>query len=73
MKTHELIKQYLKDNGISQARISREIGISAPKLNMALSGARSLSLDEYALICGVLGVNTDFFLKPRLSDKTKNC
>ena len=72
-ETHELIKQYLKDNGISQVWLCREIGISAPKLNMALSGVRSLSLDEYALICGVLGVNTDYFLKPRLLDKTKNC
>lgn len=64
-----MIKEYLKKRGITQAHVSRETGIETSKLNLALNGGRRLSLDEYAIICGVLGVDTNFFLKPRLPDE----
>lgn len=63
------IKKYLESNGITQAFLSRKTGIPAPKLNLSLNGERKLSLEEYATICGTLGVNTDFFLKPRLPNE----
>lgn len=63
------IKKYLEENGISQAHTGKKAGLNLTKLNLALNGNRKLSLEEYALICGALGVNTDFFLKPRLPDK----
>ena len=63
------IKKYLEENGISQAFLSRKTKIETSKLNLALNGLRKLTLDEYALICGALGVNTDFFIKPRLPEK----
>ena len=71
MEVGKRIKRYLEDKGISQAHISRETGIDTVKLNLGLNGNRRFTFDEYALICGVLSVNTDFFLKPRLPDKTK--
>lgn len=69
MDTATEIKEYLNKNGISQTYVSKRTGISLPKLSMALNGVRRLSLDEYALICGALEVNTDKFLKPRLPAK----
>ncbi len=60
------IKGYLRKNGISQSFLSEKTGISSPKINMALNEKRQLTLEEYALICGALNLNTDFFLKPRL-------
>lgn len=63
------IKKYLEENGISQAFLSRKTEIETSKLNLALNGLRKLTLDEYALICGALGVNTDFFLKPKVPNK----
>lgn len=63
-----MIKRYLEENGITQVFLSRKTGIESPKLNLALNGGRRLSLDEYAVICGVLKVDTNFFLKPRLPD-----
>lgn len=63
------IKKYIENNGISQTHISKKTAIPSAKLNLALNGKRRLTFDEYALICGALGVNTDFFLKPRLPDK----
>ena len=64
MNVGVMIKTYLEENGISQAFVSRETNINPVKLNMALNGNRRLGLDECALICGALGVNTDRFLKP---------
>lgn len=63
------IKKYLEGKGITQAFLSRKTGIDVAKLNLALNGIRRLSLDEYSLICGALGVDTNFFLKPRLPDR----
>lgn len=69
MQTNLEIKKYLEENGITQAFISRKTRIDPSKLSLALNGERKLTFDEYALICGVLGVNTDKFLKPRLPEE----
>lgn len=66
MQTNLEIKKYLEENGITQAFISRKTGIEPSKLSLSLNGERRLTFSEYALICGVLGVNTDKFLKPRM-------
>ncbi len=68
MQTNLEIKNYLENNGITQAFISRKTGIEPAKLSLALNGERRFTFDEYSLICGVLGVNTDKFLKPRLPE-----
>ena len=44
-------------------------GIELPKLNLALNGKRRFTFEEYTIICGVLKVNTDKFLKPRLPEE----
>ncbi len=59
------IKNYLKDNGISQTFISKKTGISLTKLNMSLNGNRKLGFGEYELICGVLSVRADKFLESK--------
>jgi len=66
VQTNLEIKKYLEGNGITQAFISRKTGIEPSKLSLSLNGERRLTFGEYALICGVLGVNTDKFLKPRM-------
>lgn len=71
MSTEKQIKEYLKQNGISQVHIAKEIGMAEPILSMTLNEKRKLTLDEYALICGVLKVDTNRFLKPRLPEAEK--
>lgn len=66
METGLAIKKYLEDIGMSQAFLSRKTGIGNAKLNLALNGGRKLSLNEYALICGVLEVDVNKFLHPRM-------
>ncbi len=60
------IKKFIDDNGITQTHISNKTGIPLPKLNLALNGNRKMTFDEYELICGVLNVNTDKFLAPKI-------
>lgn len=69
MKENLEIKKYLADNGIKQIFISKKTGIQPAKLSLALNGGRKLSLEEYATICGVLGVGIDMFLKPKIPEK----
>ena len=71
MESNLEIRGYLEKKGISQAFVSRETGIPLSKLNLSLNGKRRLTLEEYALICGTLGVNTDRFLKPRMPESEK--
>ena len=71
MRIEVIKKSYLEDRGISQAYVSRKTNINPVKLNLALNGNRTLSLEEYALICGALKVDTNKFLKPRIPEKTK--
>ncbi|WP_265445041.1 helix-turn-helix domain-containing protein [Acetivibrio straminisolvens] len=68
----EKIKQYLKENNITQTELSIDTRIPLPKLNLSLSGKRILKLEEYEIICGVLGVNVDKFLAPRLPERKSN-
>ncbi len=70
MSTEKQIKEYLLQRGISQTHIAKAIGMAEPVLSMALNEKRKLTLNEYALICGALNVNTDFFLKPQFPDKS---
>lgn len=69
MQTNLEIKKYLEDNGITQAFLSRKTGIEQSKLSLSLNGERKLTFDEYALICGVLGVDTNKFVKPKIPDE----
>lgn len=64
-----MIKAYIESIGMTQAFLSRKTGIETSKLNLALNGSRRLSLDEYSVICGALGVKIDKFLKPRMPDE----
>lgn len=71
MEVGNKIKEYLEENGISQAFLNRVTKIDTVKLNLSLNGKRKLTFEEYSLICGALKVNTDFFLKPRMPSETK--
>lgn len=73
MEAIPAIVEYMETRGISQSKLARKTGIRIPALCLALNGRRKLTLEEYAAICFVLGVNTDYFLKPKLPEKTKNC
>ena len=64
------IKSYLQATGRTQAWLSGETGIPAPRLNLSLAGKRKMTFDEYALICGALNVDTNKFIVPKRKSDT---
>lgn len=58
------IKLHLKHEGRTQTWLSHRTGIPIHKLNLGLCGRRRITFEEYALICGALGVDTNKFLHP---------
>ena len=58
------IKLHLKREGRTQMWLSRSTGIPIHKLNLSLCGRRKITFEEYALICGALGVDTNKCLHP---------
>lgn len=59
------IKEYMEKKGINQSEIADMAGIPRPKLNKMLNGEQKISLDDYELICGALGVGVEEFLSPK--------
>lgn len=59
------IKEYMEGKGINQSEIADMVGIPRPKLNKMLNGEQKISLDDYELICGALGVGVEEFLSPK--------
>lgn len=69
MSVGERIKKFLEESGRSQKWLSRNTGIGRDKISLSLSGKRKLSFEEYELICGALGVDTNKFIVPRIYDQ----
>ena len=69
MEVGVMIKKYLEEKGITQVFLSKKTGIDTAKLNLSLNGSRKIPLDEYALICWALEVDTNKFLKPKAPDQ----
>lgn len=59
------IKEYMEKKGINQSEIADMVGIPRPKLNKMLNGEQKISLGDYELICGALGVGVEEFLSPK--------
>ena len=64
MSVEANIREYLKNEGITQISISRRTGIKTPKLSMALKERRKLTIDELVAICDTLKKTPNDFLLP---------
>ena len=58
-----LIKDYIKDHGITQTWLANKSGVDYAALHAALNENRVLYTEEYFLICEALGVPYDTFRK----------
>lgn len=59
----EMIKDELEYRGISQKRLSEEIGLPASVLNEVLNGKRAVSTEYALLLEAALGIEADVWLK----------
>ncbi len=59
---YQEIDKYLKINGITQAHLARNTGLSESAVSMALSGKRDIDVEEYIRICVALNVPISTFI-----------
>ena len=57
------IKAYLTDNGITQAYLVRQTGLSADKISNICNQDRGISAEEYYSICTALKLPLDYFFE----------
>ena len=55
------IQAYLKEHGIQQSKVAREIGVSDASLSAMLHGRTRISAEAYRAICEFLQVNLTEF------------
>ncbi|WP_423219408.1 helix-turn-helix domain-containing protein [Ethanoligenens harbinense] len=56
MTTSQILKEYIKNNGISISFIARKSGMSRELLRRSLEGSRNLKADEFVKICKTLSL-----------------
>lgn len=54
---YEQLDKYVKDNGIKQAYIAQQTGLSADTISKVLRGERRMMADEFLNICFALGID----------------
>lgn len=57
MRPEELIRQKIKERGMTMAAASKMSGVKYSRLQPALNGAGELRADEYISLCLLLGVD----------------
>lgn len=65
MTPADRIMKHLKDNGIKQSHVARQIGMKYGLLNEKLHNRTRLTADDIETICGALGLQPNDLLKPR--------
>jgi len=60
----ELIRKYLKENGISNRFVAKRSGINEKKLSRLLRGQK-MYVEDYAAICHALNVDMNFFYQQK--------
>lgn len=51
------LKEYFKENGITQQEVENKTGIERPKVNLSLNGKRKLTADELIKIAIVFDLD----------------
>ena len=57
-----LLEEFVKPLGLTQAELSRRLGVSYPRLNEIIKGRRSVTPDTALRLSRVLGMSADFWL-----------
>jgi len=66
-----LLEEFLKPMGISQYRLSREIGVPAQRIGQIVAGRRSVSADTDLRLCKFLGLSNGYWLRAQAAFDTE--
>ena len=58
---HDVIRDYIKSNGIKQTFIAEKLGVSDRAVTDMLNGNRKITVEEYYLLCKALRVPITYF------------
>ncbi len=61
MNTNQKLKEYLKENGITQAFICEKTGLTSVQVSKIVNGTRKITADELVLISKALRVSPEIF------------
>lgn len=70
MQIGDKIRKILEEKNMSQKELAIVTKISAPKLNLILTGKRRIKVEEVEIICWALGIGVEKLLTPRAPQKT---
>ena len=62
MKIGNQIQKVIKEKGLKQGYVAKELGMTDKTMSEIIHGKRKLSAEELIGICMVLGISTDIFL-----------
>lgn len=60
----EQMRDYIEDRDITCRQLAELTGLSRLQISNRLSGRTAMLAEDYARICGALGVGMDCFLEP---------
>lgn len=68
---NKLLKEYLKDHGISQTWLAHKIGLSTSSVNWRLNGRVKVDADFIIAASFALDLSPDIFFKKNYADRIK--
>ena len=64
MTPADRIMKHLKDNGIRQSHLAKQINMKYSTLNMKLNNNINITAEEIEAICGALKIKPNTLIKP---------
>jgi addiction module HigA family antidote len=58
-----LLQEFLKPMGLSQCRLAKEIGVSAPRVGDIVAGKRAITADADLRLCRFFGLSNGYWLR----------
>ena len=63
MEVQSRVVQYIKETGIRQSFIARNVGLSDNAVSLICNGRRKMSADEFVKVCQVIGKTPNDFME----------
>lgn len=66
-----LLEEFLKPMGLSQYRLTKEIGVPAQRISAVVAGKRSITADTDLRLCRFFGLSNGYWLRAQAAHDTE--
>jgi addiction module HigA family antidote len=66
-----LLEEFLKPMGLSQYRLSKEVGVPAQRISEIVAGRRSITADTDLRLCRFFGLSNGYWLRAQAAYDTE--